>query len=169
MLDGLGKPKQALELYFQAEKNAKSTENKKLLGESYGAIGSSFSANHNDSEALKYFHQAYLHIKESGDELELALLKIQMARSYSYIYDDDKAVSLATEAINYFNQHKYYFDELFAQATLAQTYITMKKFDSAIDVYQRVIVLSKKVDQDSLISVAYLGLAKAYHQKKTKY
>ncbi len=165
VLDELGKTKDAMALFLQAEKNAKATENKKLLGESYSFIANSYSNSHNDSEAIKYYHQAYLHLKELGDGLALAYLKIQMSRSYSYMYDNDKAISLAKEAIHYFNQHKYYFDELFAHNTQAQNYMAMKELDSAINSYQRVIELSKKEGQESLIDVGYLGLAKAYHQK----
>ncbi|WP_157826773.1 GGDEF domain-containing protein [Colwellia sp. 12G3] len=166
VLDELGKSKQAMDLYLQAEKNAKATENKKLLAESYSSIAIWYSGNHNDSEAIKYFHQAYLHLKELGDELELAYLKIQMSSAYSYIHDDEKAISLAKEAIDYFNQHEYYFDELFAQNTLARNYMAMKEFDNAINTYQRVIELSQLEGQENLIDVAYLGLAKAYQRKK---
>jgi len=165
VLDELGKTKDAMALFLQAEKSAKATENKKLLAESYSFIANSYSNSHNDSEAIKYYHQAYLHLKELGDGLALAYLKIQMSRSYSYIYDDEKAISLAKEAIDYFNQHKYYFDELFAHNTQAKNYMAIKDFDSAISSYQRVIELSKKEGQEGLIEVAYLGLAKAYYRK----
>jgi diguanylate cyclase (GGDEF)-like protein len=166
VLDELGKPKQAMDLFLQAKNNAKSTENKKLLAETYTAIASSFSANHNDSEGLKYYHQAYLLIKERGDGLALAYLKIQMSRSYSYVHDDEKAISLAKEAINYFNHHQYYYDELYAHNSQAQNYMSMKDHDSAINSYQKVIELSYQVENKNLIEVAYLGLTKAYHKKK---
>lgn|GEM_PF-4234249 len=165
VLDTQGKSEQAMELFLQAEQLAKDSENKELLAESYGSIASSFTANHNDSEALKYYHQAYLLIKELGDDLEMAYLKIQMASSYSYLHDNEKAISLANEAISYFNHHEFYFDELFAQSTLARIFITMKEYDKAIQVYKRVIELSQQVENESLITVAYLGLAKAYHRK----
>lgn len=166
VLDEQGKPKQAMELYLQAEKNAKHTENIKLLADSYTFIASSFSANHNDIEALKYYHQAYLQIQKLDDGLEMAYLKIQMSSSYSYIHDDEKAITLANEAISYFNLHEYYFDELFAQNTLARNYMRMKKYDNAIVVFNRIIELSPQVQKDDLIEVAYLGLTKAYYQKQ---
>jgi len=166
VLDELGKTKDAMALFLQAEKNAITTENKKLLAESYSSIANSYSNSHNDSGAIKYYHQAYLHLEQLGDGLALAYSQIQMSRSYSYIYDDEKAISLAKEAINYFNQHKYYFDELFAHNTQAKNYMAIKGFDSAINSYQRVIELSKQEGQANLIEVAYLGLAKAYYQKK---
>ena len=166
LFDEQGDSKKAMELYLQAESYAKETENKKLLAESYSAIASSFSNNHNDSEALRYYHQAYLHLKDLGDELEMAYLKIQMSSSYSYIYDDEKAISLAKEAITYFNQNEYYFDELFAQNSLANIYMTMDAYDTAIPIYEEIIELSKKITKTSFIEVAYLGLAKAYHHSK---
>jgi len=165
VLDELGKTKEAMALFLQAEKSAKATENKKLLAESYSFIATSYSNSHNDSEAIKYYHQAYLHLKQLGDGLALAYLKIQMSRSYSYIYDHEKAISLAKEAISYFNQHKYYFDELFAHNTQAKNYMAMNELDSAINAYQRIIELSKQAGQANLIEVAYLGLTKAYHRK----
>jgi len=155
-----------MELFLQAETNAKTSENKKLLAESYGFIASSLSANYNDSEALKYYHQAYLQIKELGDELEMAYLKVQMSNSYSYLFDNEKAIKLAKEAIIYFNQHEYYFDELFAHNTLAQIYMRMKEYDNAISEFQRVIELSDQVEKKSLIEFAYLGLTKAHHKKE---
>jgi len=165
VLDELGESKKAMALFLQAKKNAKATENKKLLGESYSFIATSYSNSHNDSEAIKYYHQAYLHLKELGDGLALAYLKMQMSRAYSYIYDDEKAISLAKEAIHYFHQHKYYFDELFAHSTQAKNYMAIKEFDNAIRSYRRIIELSKQEGQESLIGVAYVGLAKAYYRK----
>jgi len=155
-----------MNLFLQAEINAKKTENKKLLAESYGFMASAYSNNHNDSEAIKYYHKAYLHLNELSDGLALAYLKIQMSESYSYIYDNEKAISLAKEAIKYFNRHEHYFDELFAHNTQAKNYMAIKEFDSAINTYQRIIELSKKEGQQSLVEVAYLGLAKAYYQTK---
>lgn len=166
VLDEQGKTKQAMALYLRAEGLAKTANNRKLLAESYGFIANSFSSNQNDSQALKYYHKAYLNIKSLGDELEMAYLKIQMASSYSYLYDYEKAVELAKEAINYFNQQNYYFDEFFAQSTLAKIYMIKKEYDNAILGYKRVIELSPKVEKESLIAIAYLGLAKAYSYKK---
>ncbi|PKG82516.1 hypothetical protein CXF85_13615 [Colwellia sp. 75C3] len=166
VLDGLGKSKQAMDLYLHAEKNARATENKKLLAESYSSIAYWYSGNHNDSEAIKYYHKAYLYLKDLGDELDLAYLKIQMSSAYSYIHDNEKAMSLAQEAIDYFHQHEYYFDELFAHNTLAKNQMAIKDFDGAINTYQRVIELSEQEGQENLIDIAYLGLAKAYQRKK---
>ncbi|WP_057831922.1 tetratricopeptide repeat-containing diguanylate cyclase [Colwellia sp. TT2012] len=166
VLDAQGTSKQAMTLYRQAKKYAEDIEDKKLLAESYSAIASAYSANHNDTEALKNYHQAYLLTHELGDELDIAYLNIQMSRSYSYIYDDEKAVQLANEAIRYFHANEYYFDELFAQNTLANIYMPMKEFDKAISTYQRVLDLSKRVEKENLADVAYLGLANAYLKKK---
>ncbi len=161
-----GKSKQAMELYLQAKNNAEITENKKLLADSYGAIASSFSENYNDSEALKYYHKAFIVIQELGDELEMAYLNIQMARSYSYIYDDKKAIEFANKAISYFHANQYYYDELLAYNTLASVYMQMSEYDNAIASYQKVAEVSKLVKNENFIDIAYIGFAKAYFQKK---
>jgi diguanylate cyclase (GGDEF)-like protein len=166
VLDDQGRSKQAMELFLQAEKNAKESENRKLLAESYGFIASTLSANFNDSEALKYYHKAYLIVKDLDEGLEMAYLKIQMSNSYSYIFDNEKAIELANEAINYFNKNEYYYDELYAQNTLANNYMRMKEYDEAIIRYQKIIELSSKVEKESLIEVAYIGLTRAHHKKK---
>jgi diguanylate cyclase (GGDEF)-like protein len=166
VLESQGKSNQAMKLYLQAEKNAKKAENKDMIAQSYSFIAGSLSANHHDSEALKYYHQAYLLLKELGDELEMAYLKIQMSSSYSYIFDDEKAIKLAKEAINYFSQNELFYDELYAQNTLANHYMGMKQYDNAINTYQKIILLSTKVEKESLIEVAYLGLTRAHHKKK---
>lgn len=166
LLDMQGEAKQAMDLYLQAESLSKKIESKKLLAETYSFMASSFSKNNNDVEALKYYHQAYLHIKALDDELEMAYLKVQMSRSYSYLDDNEKAITLAKEAIYYFHQHEYYFDELFAQSALAKNYISMKQYNLAIECYENVIELSSKVETENLIGVAYLGLAKTYHIQK---
>ena len=166
LLDELGKPKAAMTKYLHAESNAKATENKKLLGVAYSAIGNSYSMSSNDTEGLKYYHQAYLLISETGDGLELAYLKIQMSRAYSNIYDDEKAINLAKEAISYFNQHEHYFDELYAHNNQARNYMAVKDYHNAINAYQRIIELSQQVEKQSLIEFAYIGLARAYHEQK---
>jgi len=130
-----GKHKQAMKLYLQAQAYAKKLENNRSLADTYSAIATSYTINENDSEALKYYHRAYIKIKELGDDLELAYLKVQMSRSYSYLYDNEKAISLAKEAVGYFNQNEYYFDELFAQSTLAKNYMSMEDYNNAIQVY----------------------------------
>ncbi len=166
ILDGLAKPKEAMKLYLQAEAIAKAIESKKLLAETYGSIAGSFARINNDSEALKYYHQAYLHLEAIGDKLEMAYLKIQMSISYSNIFDDKNAIKLAKEAISYFKNNEYIFDELFGHSTLARIFMAVKDYDSAITEYQQVMALSQQVGKDSLIEVAYIGLAKAFHWKK---
>ncbi|MBU2893386.1 diguanylate cyclase [Colwellia sp. D2M02] len=161
VLDELGKPKEAMALYLQAEKNAKESENDVLVGETYAVIANSYLYNHDDSEALKYFHQAYLHIEALDDKLELAYLKIQMSHAYSNVYDYERAISLANEAIEYLNQHQYFFDEVSAHNTLAHTYMKMNAYDDAIESYQRIVELSSVVEGHA-IHVAYSGMAKSY-------
>jgi len=166
VLQAHGETKQGMELYLQAKDNAEETENKKQLADSYSAIATSFSENYNDSEALKYYHKAYLLTQALGDELEIAYLNIQMARSYSYIYDDDKAIDYAKKAIEYFHANKYYYDELLAHNTLASVYMQMLAYDDAIASFQSILETSKLVEKESLIDLAYLGFAKAYFEKK---
>lgn len=166
LLESQGKTKEAMAVYVQAQDNAEATESKDLLSDSYSAIATAFANNLNDAEALKYYHKAYILTQEVGDKLEMAYLNIQMSRSYSYIHDDAKAIQLANEAIRYFHDNEYYYDELFAQNTLASIYMSMKDYDKAIATYQEILVLSKRIDTENLADVAYLGLAKAYLKKK---
>lgn len=161
-IDRLGEPEEAMAIYLQAEKTAKDTENKKLLAETYSSMGGTLSRGINYSEALKYFHQAYVIFKTLDEELEIAYLNVQMAYAYSRIYDNEKSMVLSKEAIKYFSLNEYHFDELFAQTSLAETYMVMEQYKDAINVYHRIIELSKKVQNKNIIEVAYLGLAKAY-------
>ncbi len=162
ILDELGNSEQALNLYFEAEQLAKDSENSKMLADTYAYLANSYSLNHNDIEALKYFHQAYLLLEKLGDDLELAYLKAQMATSYSFINDDEKAISLATEVIQYFLANEYYFDALYAQSGLANDYLRMKDYQQAEIEFKKVIELSKKVGKSDSIYTAYIGLAKVY-------
>ncbi len=145
ILESQGQPKEAMVLYLKAKENAKAIESKESLADSYSAIAGALAENLNDAEALKYYHKAYLLTQELGDELELAYLNIQMSRSYSYIYDDKKAIQLANEAISYFHDNKYHYDELFAQNTLATIYMPMKEYDKAIVTYQKVLKKKSEV------------------------
>jgi diguanylate cyclase (GGDEF)-like protein len=166
VLESQGKAKEAMVLYLKAKDNAKAAESNELLADSYGAIAGSLADNLNDAEALEYYHKAYILTKEFGDELEMAYLNIQMSRSYSYIYDDEKAIELANEAIRYFNNNGYYYDELFAQNTLASIYMPMKEYDKAVATYQKMLVLSKQIVTENFADVAYKGLARTYLKKK---
>jgi len=166
LLESQGKAKEAMALYVKAKENAELTESKKLLSDGYSAIASALANNLNDAEALKYYHKAYILTQEVGDELEMAYLNIQMARSYSYIYDDDKAIKLANEAIGYFHDNEYFYDELLAQNILASIYMPMKEYDKAEETYQNMLALSKRIDTENLADIAYLGLARTYLKKK---
>jgi len=166
LLESQGKAKEAMALYVKAKENAELTESKKLLSDGYSAIASALANNLNDAEALKYYHKAYILTQEVGDKLEMAYLNIQMARSYSYIYDDDKAIKLANEAIGYFHDNEYFYDELLAQNILASIYMPMKEYDKAEETYQNMLALSKRIDTENLADIAYLGLARTYLKKK---
>jgi len=50
------------------------------LAEVYVAIASSFSANHNDSEALKYYHQADIALNQAKVMVEIVLLWIAIPK-----------------------------------------------------------------------------------------
>ncbi len=165
VLESQGQPKEAMVLYLKAKENAEAIENKESLADSYTAIASSLADNLNDEEALKYYHKAYMLTKEFGNELKMAYLNLQMSRSYSYIYDDEKAVQLASEAVNYFHKNDYYYDELLAQNTLADIYIPMKEYDKALAAYQKALELFKHTDTESLIYIVYIGLARTYFIK----
>lgn len=162
ILDELGNSEQALAHYLQAEQLAKDSENTKLLADSYSYMANSYSLNHNDIEALKYFHQSYLLLEKIGDKLELAYLKAQMATSYSLIHDDEKAISLANEVIEYFLANEYYFDALYSQSGLANSYLRMKDYQQAEVEFKKVIELSKKIGKSDSVYTAYIGLAKVY-------
>jgi len=166
VLGSQGKAKEAMVLYLKAKDNAEAIESKKSLADSYSAIAGSLADNLNDAEALKYYHKAYILTQEFGDELELAYLNIQMSRSYSYIYDDEKAIQLANEAIRYFHDNEYYYDELFAQNTLASIYLPMKEYDKAVASYEIMLILSKHIETENLADIAYLGLARTHLIKK---
>jgi len=166
VLGSQGKAKEAMVLYLKAKDNAEAIESKKSLADSYSAIAGSLADNLNDAEALKYYHKAYILTQEFGDELELAYLNIQMSRSYSYIYDDEKAIQLANEAIRYFHDNEYYYDELFAQNTLASIYLPMKEYDKAVASYEIMLILSKHIETENHADIAYLGLARTHLIKK---
>jgi len=166
VLGSQGKAKEAMVLYLKAKDNAEAIESKKSLADSYSAIAGSLADNLNDAEALKYCHKAYILTQEFGDELELAYLNIQMSRSYSYIYDDEKAIQLANEAIRYFHDNEYYYDELFAQNTLASIYLPMKEYDKAVASYEIMLILSKHIETENHADIAYLGLARTHLIKK---
>lgn len=109
-------------MYLQAVNNAKETENSALLAESYSYIANSYALRQNHIKSLEYFHKAYVLFNHLGKELDISYLKIKMSKEYGYLGDDDKSISFALEAVNYFNKHELYFDELFAQDTLARNY-----------------------------------------------
>lgn len=159
----LGDAEQAMEKYRLAEQYAKANESLNLRADIFAYMASLYSNNHNDTEALKYYHQAYLLFEKLGDELNMAYLKSEMANYYSLLFDDIKAIDLAIEASDYFKEHQYYFDELFAQNVLAKIYLRKKDFKKAEVTYLRVIELTKHANSGKYIYLAYLGLANTYH------
>jgi len=156
----------AMEKLLLAEKYAKANENLTLLADTYSYMAYAYSNEHNDSDALKYYHQAYLLFEQLGDELNMAYLKAEMSNSYSLLFDDNKAIELAQEASEYFKAHQYYFDELFAQNILAKIYHRKKDYLHAEASYLRVIELTKEANQGRYIYLAYLGLADTYHHSQ---
>jgi len=162
----LGNTEQAMKKFLLAEEYAKINESPKLLADAYAYIAYLYSNEHNYTEALKFYHQAYLLFEKLGDELNIAYLKAEMSNCYSLLFDDAKAIELATEASNYFNEHKYYFDELFAQNILAKIYYRKKSYQKAEATYLRVIELTKHANQKAYIYLAYLGLANTYHNSQ---
>ena len=162
----LGDVEHAMEKYLLAEKYAKINENPKLLADTYAYIAHFYSNGHNDSEALKYYHQAYLLFEQIGDELNMAYLKVDMSNSYSLMFDEVKAIKLAIEASDYFNKHQYYFDELFSQNMLAKIYLRKKNYQKAELAYLRVIVLTEQANKKTYVYLAYLGLASTYHHSQ---
>jgi len=163
VLGELSNMDKAMEKYLLAEQYAKANENLTLLADTYSYMAYAYSNEHNDSEALKYYHQAYLLFEQLGDELNMTYLKAEMSNSYSLLFDDNKAIKLATEASEYFNKHQYHFDELFAQNILAKIYHRKKDYADAEASYLRVIELTKEANQGGYIYLAYLGLADTYH------
>ncbi|WP_197411172.1 tetratricopeptide repeat-containing diguanylate cyclase [Colwellia sp. TT2012] len=166
IMDELGNSEQAMVKYSLAAKYAKANENSKMLADSYSYMAYSYSINHKDTQALKYYHQAYLQLEQIGDELDLAYLKAEMANAYSLTFDDINAIKLAKEASDYFSKHQYYFDELFVQNLLAKIYLRKKDYQKAEVTYLRVIEIIKKTNKKEYIYLAYLGLANTYHHSQ---
>ncbi|WP_170309701.1 tetratricopeptide repeat-containing diguanylate cyclase [Litorilituus lipolyticus] len=166
LLDSLGKAKEAMLLYKQAEQRSLDSENLKSLADSYSYIASSYSLNHNDIEAIKYFNKGYHLFEQLGDDLEIAYMKIQMSTSYSLLYDDEQAIRFANEALEYFLIHELFFDALFAQNALAYNYLRKKSYELAKEAFYQVIELSKKVNTEDYEPGAYLGLAKVFLQSE---
>ncbi len=162
----LGDTEQAMKKFLLAEKYAKTNENPKLLADAYAYIAYLYSTEQSEGEALRYYHQAYLLFEQLGDELNMAYLKAEMSDSYSQLFDDVKAIKLATEASDYFNKYQYYFDELFAQNTLARIYLNKNEYQKAETSYLRVIELAENANQKQYIYLAYLGLANTYHSSQ---
>ena len=166
IMDELGNSEQAMEKYSLAAKYAKVNENYRLLADSYAYMAYSYSINHKDTQALKFYHQAYLQLEQIGDELGLAYLKAEMANAYSLTFDDINAIKLAKEASDYFKKHQYYFDELFVQNVLAKIYLRKKDYQKAEVTYLRVIEITKQTNKKEYIYLAYLGLANTYHHSQ---
>jgi diguanylate cyclase (GGDEF)-like protein len=156
----------AMEKFLLAEKYARANENLRLLADTYSYMAYAYSNVHNDSDALKYYHQAYLLFEQLDDELNMIYLKAEMSDSYSLLFDDKKAIELAKTASEYFNKHQYYFDELFTQNKLAKIYHRKKDYLNAEMSYLRVIELTKKTNKRQYVYLAFLGLADTYHHSQ---
>ncbi|MBU2972279.1 GGDEF domain-containing protein [Pseudoalteromonas sp. C2R02] len=163
VIDEMGSSDKAMVLYLEAVKNAKETENFALQAESYSYIANSYAMRQNHIKSLEYFHKAYILFDQLGKELDLSYLKIQMSKEYSYLGDDDKAISFALEAVSYFNKHSLFFDELFAQNALARNYLRLKEYKKAETAFNQIIKLSAKLKKENFAFIAYIGLAKVYN------
>lgn len=162
VIDEMGSSKQAMKLYLQAVNNAKETENLALEAESYSYIANSYAMRQNHIRSLEYFHKAYILFDQLGKELDISYLKIQMSKEYSYLGDNKKAVSFGLEAVDYFNENKLFFDEVFAQNVLARSYLLIKEYKKAEASFNQIIKLSKKLKNDNYAYKGYIGLTKVY-------
>jgi len=163
VIDDMGSSEQAMELYIQAEQNAKEAENSALQAESYSYMANSFALRQNHIKSVEYFHKAYVLFEQLNKELDLSYLKIQMSKEYAYLGDDEKAVSYAIEAVNYFNEHELFFDEIFAQNALARIYLRLEEYKKAETSFNQIILLSTQLQKESYAFLAYIGLAKVYN------
>jgi diguanylate cyclase (GGDEF)-like protein len=153
-------------LYLQAEKNAIATENNQRLAEVYSFMADFYQLQHDDIQALQYFHKSYLLLEQLGNELELMYLKSQMSVAYSNLHDDENAIKLANEALAYFLKRQLYFDALSAQDQLATSYLNAEQNEKAKAAFESLIELSKLINDNDSLTMAYLGLANTYFNTK---
>jgi diguanylate cyclase (GGDEF)-like protein len=166
LLTNNNKLEKAKTLYLQAEKNAIATENNQRLAEVYSFIADFYQIQHNDIQALQYFHKSYLLLEKLGNELELMYLKSQMSAAYSNLFDDENAIKLANEALAYFLQRQLYFDALYAQDQLATSYFNAGQYEKAKAAFESLVELSKLTNDNDSLTMAYLGLANIYFTTK---
>jgi len=162
LLDSTGKASESEALFYQAIKISKEIEDLEILADSYGGLAGMYDLNHNDIEALKYYQKAYVIVQELNDKLDMAYLNTNMANVYANLKDFNKAISLQEEAIAYFKNNDYRYDEMLAHYSQAVVYKRDKQFERALISYNKMLKLSLEFKEQSKIYYAYIGISMLY-------
>jgi len=166
VLDSTGKASESEELFHQAIYISKEIEDYEILADSYIALAGTYSLNHNDIEALKYYQKAYVIVQKLGNELDMAYLKNDMAASYANLKDFEKATALQDEATKYFSENDYKYDEMLAYFSQANIYKSNKQYGLALENYKKMLKLSFTFNEKSKTYFAYIGMSMLYLKQK---
>jgi diguanylate cyclase (GGDEF)-like protein len=160
----LGKTEEAEILLIRAEKQAKTMNNSELLADVYLNKGGFYNHIKNDAKAIDAYSDSYELMNAQNDKLKIAYIENAMVHSYESLYDFRKAINLQLHALSYFDEHDLHFDRLLSHYNLARLYLKENQPELAIGHAEKILVISGKVADKSLMYFSYILSAKAFHK-----
>ncbi|MBQ4832834.1 GGDEF domain-containing protein [Pseudoalteromonas sp. MMG010] len=160
----LGNFELAEPLIIEAELKAKEINDLTLLGEIYHIKGEFYGGINDDIKAIEAYSNAYELMSITNDKLNLAYLEGSMAQAYASLYDFDKAVSLITNSLVYFDEHNLHFDRSTAHYNLAQFYLHLDKPAQALHHATAMLSIIDKLSNPTLKYFSYILSARAYFE-----
>lgn len=158
VLDAQGQSDKSLTLLLEAEKIAIEIEDSQAALNVYNTIANAYSLNYEDVKALQYFQKAYVEVQKLGDARQQALLNINMANSYNFLKDHEKALELTVNSVEYFAQNEMPYDEMAGLYVMALSLQQLERYDEAKLHYRKVSQLAEQLDNQVYKYYSYSGL-----------
>ncbi|MEY2834258.1 MAG: hypothetical protein RLZZ574_3518, partial [Cyanobacteriota bacterium] len=133
----------------------------------YSNLASLYWHTGNPGEAIKYWQESlafYREQKTQRAQAKLAATLVDTARAYNDLGQPRFSIPLLTEAVSIAQQQKLVKVQDLAYLALGNAYTIEKRYDSAIDVYQKSLKNLAHTSSD-LPVVVWNNLSRAYQQK----
>ncbi len=161
----IGEQEQALALLQQAQNKMAKVDDTDIKGEVYTALANFYVISHDEVRAIDYFYKAYELVNKKGNQLKIAYIETNMAKSYEALFDYDKAIQLQEQALAYFLKHDLSFDIMVSYYYLAKIYLKTSRNQEAINNANNILSINQQIGTTASFNYyAYILLAEGYFQ-----
>ena len=153
------------ELYlFKSLKIDKKRNQPKLIADTYNNIGTIYKDKEEYLKASGYFEQSLYYRKKANDTLGMPSTLTNLGSVNTQTGHYELAQNQLYSALSLYNKNKDVFGNALVYNCLGDLKIAEKKYDEAIDLYSKSLIVAYKNNMQSYISYSYEWIAYAYEK-----